>query len=322
MDSRLSKIIQAHIRKAMESRHENIMLLPNESNMTMCYIMIAGLSYPYRGGEYLFLMDIPAEFPHKPPGFKALTHNGVYEPGPRICISVGEYHATDTHTAAHGHRAARNLLGFVTEVLNGMLCPEGLKGGIGILNKSKEARQSIADASVEDNRRTNASVRGKFCELACADHPAFAEWQRSLARRKLAQSDAGAVATEFTASGDSSLFSKCFSPSFTAWISAQPGCARIVSAHAKTLALLDSDVYRRAYVLAYLAADAEPGQTRDIVERVAEELQCLRPHVQALLEPTIERWGKVRYLRWMVGVLRASMRQDFEKLDALLGVVQ
>jgi len=300
----------------MESKHENIMIVPDETNMTSCYVMIAGLSYPYRGGEYLFLMDIPAEFPHKPPGFQALTNNGVYSPGPRICISVGEYHAEDRRSAAHGHRAARNLLGFVTEVLNGMLCPEGLNGGIGILATTRELTQSLADASAAENLERNARARGLFC---CPDHPAYAEWQRGLARRELAQADS--VASEFAACGDSSLFRRCFSAGFSAWMAAQPGCARLVTAHAKTLALLDSDVYRRAYVLVYLAVDAAPGEALDTLEGVSRELQCLRPHVNRLLEPTVERWGKVRYLKWMLGVLRASMRQDFEKLDTLLKVV-
>ena len=63
--------------------------------MRVWYFLIGGLDTPFRGGEYLFKLIAPDEFPQKPPKFEFLTKNGVYTPGGPICISVGDFHTND-----------------------------------------------------------------------------------------------------------------------------------------------------------------------------------------------------------------------------------
>lgn len=354
MADRLAKIIQKHVQKAMKDPHDNILMLLDESNIKHCYVLIAGLSYPYRGGEFMFLMDIPDEFPYKPPGFRALTPNEVYEPGPRICISVGEYHARDrSKDGAAGHRPARPLQAFVVEILNGLLCPEGLKGGIGIRVPSPEAREKAAKQSADYNLGNNKELVRKFLELSKAvpDHPAVVRWQRQravaelhnfceshgdAARQKLWEEEQMTVETGSSErfAPNSNKLTRAFSPDFLAWyldiLDSSPQLAAgafpeggILCQHCVELSQLDSDTYRKAFVLIHMAAFVDDNTSlAGTVSRLSEHLQCLKPHERFLSYATREKWGAKRFGSILIAILRASMRQSFDTLERLLTALQ
>lgn len=338
---RLHKVILAHIKKSYGEPHENILLLADEKDMTRCYAMVVGLSYPYRQGEYLFSLDIPASFPQKPPGFRAVTWNGVYKPGPRICISVGEYHANDIRKdGAGGHRAARPLQSFVVEILNGLLCPEGLGAGIGISCPPLAARQEAADESMTKNRETSRSILAAFEEVAEANptHPAVINWNRQRALRTLyatvrdnPRGYAQTLCSEFAAQGDAALIRRAFSPEFVRWYVAFWGSAHaqvttadgVLYRCARELADLDADPYRIAYVAIHRSAYCDaPEAMPETARCLTAHLQCLKPFEDKLSDATRVKWGSDRYRNLLMAILTASMRQNFDQLGRLLAALQ
>ena len=137
----------------------------------------------------------PDAFPARPPQFTFLTANGVYEPGGKICISIGEFHAEDSagSSGAFGWRAVLGMNGFAREVVNGMIDPEHLGGGIRILDEPPALRARRAAASVSYNRRHHADLVALFQKFE-EDHP-----DRLVVKlRRMWRSVARVLQTDFT----------------------------------------------------------------------------------------------------------------------------
>ena len=144
------------------------------TDIRIWYVRIAGLDAPYKNGEYLFCLVAPDEFPQKPPSLKFLTDNGLFVPGHKVCISVGEFHANDKpgKDGAHGWRPSLGMHGFSREVVNALICHADLGGGIGIAHKSPAEKQYLASISRKFNENHYPEI--------VADLDAFAESHRSL----------------------------------------------------------------------------------------------------------------------------------------------
>jgi ubiquitin-conjugating enzyme E2 J2 len=127
--------------------------IQDESDIRIWYVRIAGLDAPYKGGEYLFCLIAPDEFPQKPPSLKFMTDNGLFVPGHKVCISVGEFHTNDRpgKDGAHGWRPSLGMHGFSLEVVNALICHADLGGGIGIAHKSPAEKQYLASISRKYN---------------------------------------------------------------------------------------------------------------------------------------------------------------------------
>lgn len=148
--------------------------IPDRTDIRIWYVRIAGLDAPYKNGEYLFCLVAPDEFPQKPPSLKFLTDNGLFVPGHKVCISVGEFHTNDKpgKDGAHGWRPSLGMHGFSLEVVNALICHADLGGGIGIAHKSPAEKQYLASISRKFNEKHYPEI--------VADLDAFAESHRSL----------------------------------------------------------------------------------------------------------------------------------------------
>lgn len=212
MANRQVRVMQAQLKKAMVEDHPNILFDVDESDMKKWHVLVVGLPYPYTNGEFLFSLEMPEGFPLKPPSLRCLTPNGVFELGPRICISIGEYHSRDHRTtsaaagADWGWRPALGAIGFAREVVNGLVVPSSLNGskhpdtgmgGIGVLNAPVAERAKLTATSRQHNLRKNCDAYKRFEKLreTATDAPpkALVAWRVQVARSRL-QAAASAAA--------------------------------------------------------------------------------------------------------------------------------
>jgi ubiquitin-protein ligase len=159
-DAKLMRIMASHFQKATREPEEFVQFAIDESDPQTWYLKVRNLSGKngeLEGGEYLFEMWAPPEFPFKPPKFTALTPNGVYEVNQSICISIGEYHADQ-------YRATLGMLGFAKELANGIMCWTDLGHGIGIIHmhNSIDDKRQWARASREYNLKHNPKILRKI----------------------------------------------------------------------------------------------------------------------------------------------------------------
>jgi len=148
----------------MKDPHPNLIAIFDEADIRVWHCMVVGLDKPFLGGEYIFRLTAPDDFPMKPPRFEFITKNGVYEPGGAICISVGEFHADDKpgKDGASGWRPALGMAGFATQVVNGMICHDTLKYGIRIKNTTDDVKMAFAKKSAAMNRKMHPLLAAQF----------------------------------------------------------------------------------------------------------------------------------------------------------------
>ena len=86
-EPRLVRILAEQYRLYVANPHPNMLAVVDESDMRVWHFLIGGLDDPYKGGEYVFTLTAPDDFPAKPPHLEFKTTNGVYAMGGAICIS-------------------------------------------------------------------------------------------------------------------------------------------------------------------------------------------------------------------------------------------
>lgn len=145
----LVRILPAQLRNLIANPIPYLTAVPDPTDLRIWYVRIAGLDTPYKHGEYIFTLTVPDEFPHKPPRLIFLTPNGLFIPGHKVCISVGEFHTNDGpgRDGAYGWRPALGMRGFALEVVNALICSDTLGSGIGIAHSSPAEKQKLAEAS-------------------------------------------------------------------------------------------------------------------------------------------------------------------------------
>lgn len=153
MAARLLKVLAAQYRALVSEPLPYLLPVLDEELPTVWWFFISGLPAPYEGGEYIFKLTAPEEFPHKPPSLEFLTPNGVFETGGPVCISVGEFHAEDKPgpEGSYGWRPSLGMGGFAREVLNGLICLDKDDVGIRIGVVSDEEKAALAARSREFN---------------------------------------------------------------------------------------------------------------------------------------------------------------------------
>lgn len=144
------------------------MVIMDDADMRVWYMMVVGLSEPFLHGQFIFKFTIPDEFPMRPPSIEALTPNGVFDLGGPLCISIGEFHEK-TWVPSIG------MPGCGRQMWNALLCFEyedAIQPAIRILYSTDDAKQRIADESAAYNREHNADLMRLFDEYADA-HPEY-----------------------------------------------------------------------------------------------------------------------------------------------------
>lgn len=160
MTSRREKLIYKQISKAIKSPDVNLIFMPNNDDLSICYVLVRNLQsdiYPeWEGGVYLLKIIMGDTFPMQPPKFYLYTPNGVYKTGTTaLCISIGHFHAENW-------RPVLGLIGFAKEIANGMMNREFLieLGGLGLVTSTPKEIKSLAQSSLQ----SIASEHGKLLD--------------------------------------------------------------------------------------------------------------------------------------------------------------
>ena len=173
MPRTLATIIDAQIKKIIKLDEEYYTAVVLPEDIHTVYVLVKNLPDDYVGGEYLFKLDIPAEFPDKPPHLHALTPNGLFELGGQICVSIGTFHQSDfrtTKAGTYGWRPAIGLSGFILNgIINAMLHFDKEDSGIRIKWESPEVKKKLAKKSVEYNKNNHARICNLFEGLKCSE---------------------------------------------------------------------------------------------------------------------------------------------------------
>jgi ubiquitin-protein ligase len=166
-DPRLAKIMLAQHKNFNADPYPHLLAISDEQDLRIWYFLVGGLDDPFLHGEFIFKLTAPDSFPEKPPRFEFCTENGVFHPTGPICISVGEYHTNDRpgKTGAYGWRPALGMKGFAIQVVNGLICYEGLESGIRIQNSSAAEKKAFAKNSRATNARKFPDLYRRFEEI-------------------------------------------------------------------------------------------------------------------------------------------------------------
>jgi ubiquitin-protein ligase len=189
MSSITLKFSPQHRKKIIINMYKQLRIHPQDymdfvimdKDINTWYVMIHGIignQDEYVGGKYLFKLTIPPNFPAEVFSFECLTPNGVYEPGGRICISIGEWHQSDgpsKKNSDHGYTPARDggPDKFVREITNGLIIRnndileknksnKGLESGIRIKFESIDVTKKMALESDEYNRKLYPKIMEEF----------------------------------------------------------------------------------------------------------------------------------------------------------------
>ena len=115
----------------------------------------AGDEDEFVGGEYIVRMKAPEGFPFKPPHFRFMTPNGVYDVEKKVCINIGQFHSDQ-------YRAALGMSGFANQLVSGMIGWKTLGGGISLLNTTLEKKKELASYSIEYNNTRHKEILNKI----------------------------------------------------------------------------------------------------------------------------------------------------------------
>ncbi|NBQ71241.1 MAG: hypothetical protein EBU46_21350, partial [Nitrosomonadaceae bacterium] len=160
----LARVLMSQLQKLEAAPEHFFLAAPRPDDLRVVYFLVAGLGDPYAGGEYVFQLIVPDDFPAKPPRLVFLTPTGVFKPGDRVCISVGEFHANDRpgKDGAHGWRPTLGLRGFALEVVNALICSDDLGSGIGIEHKPPNEKRALALGARAYNGARLAEISALF----------------------------------------------------------------------------------------------------------------------------------------------------------------
>jgi ubiquitin-conjugating enzyme E2 J2 len=145
------KVLQSQLSKAAAAPHPHLAFAVLDGDIGVWYVRARGLEAPFTGGEYLFKLTAPKDFPARPPALEFLTPSGVFVEGTQhVCISIGEFHARDfraTADADYGWRPALGMVGFAEGVLSAMRFFDRSTHGVGVAVKDAEEKAALAATS-------------------------------------------------------------------------------------------------------------------------------------------------------------------------------
>ncbi|ESW26368.1 hypothetical protein PHAVU_003G113800 [Phaseolus vulgaris] len=115
--------------------------LPLEENIFEWQFAIRGpRDTEFEGGIYHGRIQLPSEYPFKPPSFMLLTPSGRFETQTKICLSISNHHPEHWQPSWSVRTALVALIAFM---------PTNPNGALGSLNYKKEDRQALAIKSRE-----------------------------------------------------------------------------------------------------------------------------------------------------------------------------
>ncbi|KAF9605928.1 hypothetical protein IFM89_021076 [Coptis chinensis] len=130
------KRILQEVKEMQSNPCDDFMSLPLEENIFEWQFAIAGpRDSEFEGGIYHGRIQLPAEYPFKPPSFMLLTRNGRFETQTKICLSISNYHPEHWQPSWSVRTALVALIAFM---------PTNPNGALGSLDYKKEERRGLA----------------------------------------------------------------------------------------------------------------------------------------------------------------------------------
>ncbi|KAF6143334.1 hypothetical protein GIB67_001278 [Kingdonia uniflora] len=130
------KRILQEVKEMHENPSDDFMSLPLEENIFEWQFAIRGpCDTEFEGGIYHGRIQLPAEYPFKPPSFMLLTPNGRFETQTKICLSISNHHPEHWQPSWSVRAALVALIAFM---------PTEPRGALGSLDYPKDERRILA----------------------------------------------------------------------------------------------------------------------------------------------------------------------------------
>ncbi|KAG0555341.1 hypothetical protein KC19_12G162400 [Ceratodon purpureus] len=130
------KRILQEVKEMQNNPIADYMSLPLEDNIFEWHFAIRGPSdSEFEGGIYHGRIQLPPEYPFKPPAFMLLTPNGRFETQTKICLSISQHHPEHWQPSWSVRTALVALIAFM---------PTKPDGALGSLDYTKEERRALA----------------------------------------------------------------------------------------------------------------------------------------------------------------------------------
>lgn len=130
------KRILQELKEMQTNPSDDFMSLPLEDNIFEWQFAIRGPGdSEFEGGIYHGRIQLPVEYPLRPPAFMLLTPNGRFETQTKICLSISNYHPEHWQPSWSVRTALVALIAFM---------PTSPNGALGSLDFSKDERRALA----------------------------------------------------------------------------------------------------------------------------------------------------------------------------------
>ncbi|XVF28215.1 hypothetical protein REPUB_Repub15cG0010200 [Reevesia pubescens] len=150
------KRILQEVKEMQSNPSDDFMSLPLEENIFEWQFAIKGpRDSEFEGGIYHGRIQLPAEYPFKPPSFMLLTPNGRFETQTKICLSISNHHPEHWQPSWSVRTALVALIAFM---------PTSPNGALGSLDYKKEERQALAIKSREGPPKFGNPERQKLID--------------------------------------------------------------------------------------------------------------------------------------------------------------
>ncbi|KAJ6902804.1 hypothetical protein NC651_020326 [Populus alba x Populus x berolinensis] len=150
------KRILQEVKEMQSNPSDDFMSLPLEENIFEWQFAIRGPGETeFEGGIYHGRIQLPAEYPFKPPSFMLLTPNGRFETQTKICLSISNHHPEHWQPSWSVRTALVALIAFM---------PTSPNGALGSLDYKKEERRVLAVKSREASPRFGTPERQKLID--------------------------------------------------------------------------------------------------------------------------------------------------------------
>ncbi|KAI3690929.1 hypothetical protein L2E82_49142 [Cichorium intybus] len=135
------KRILQEVKEMQSNPSDDFTSLPLEENIFEWQFAIRGPNdTEFEGGIYHGRIQLPSEYPFKPPSFMLLTPNGRFETQTKICLSISNHHPEHWQPSWSVRTALTALIAFM---------PTDPNGALGSLDYKKEERRVLALKSRE-----------------------------------------------------------------------------------------------------------------------------------------------------------------------------
>ncbi|KAJ0570443.1 putative ubiquitin-conjugating enzyme E2, ubiquitin-conjugating enzyme/RWD [Helianthus annuus] len=150
------KRILQEVKEMQSNPSDDFMSLPLEENIFEWHFAIRGPSdTEFEGGIYHGRIQLPSEYPFKPPSFMLLTPNGRFETQTKICLSISNHHPEHWQPSWSVRTALTALIAFM---------PTNPNGALGSLDYKKEERRVLAIKSRETAPKFGTPDRQKLID--------------------------------------------------------------------------------------------------------------------------------------------------------------